>query len=131
MANSLECRAPFLDHRVVELAAAMPLKLKYRRGRGKRILLQVFGDLLPASVRNRSKMGFGVPLSHWFRHELREFARDTLLDPQTLARGYFRPEVVRSMVEDHQAGRFDHSYRLWALLVFELWQREWCDRPSS
>jgi len=130
MANSLECRAPFLDHQVVELAAAMPLALKYRRGRGKRILLEVFGDLLPASVRGRAKMGFGVPLGHWFRHELRDFARDVLLDPRALGRGYFRAEVVRSMVDDHQSGRYDHSYRLWALLVFELWQREWVDQPA-
>ncbi|HUY33815.1 MAG TPA: asparagine synthase (glutamine-hydrolyzing) [Pirellulales bacterium] len=131
MANSLECRAPFLDHQVVELAAAMPLALKYRRGRGKRILLEVFGDLLPKSVRRRAKMGFGVPLGHWFRHELREFARDVLLDSRSLGRGYFRADVVRSMVDDHQSGRFDHSYRLWALLVFELWQREWVDRPAT
>ncbi len=131
MANSLECRQPFLDHHVVELAAAMPRKLKYRRGRGKRILTEVFSDLLPLSVRRRPKMGFGVPLGHWFRNELRQFARDALLDSRAMNRGYFRPEVVRNMVEDHQAGRYDHSYRLWALLVFELWQREWVDQPVT
>lgn len=127
MANSLECRAPFLDHRLVEFAAAMPIARKYHRGRGKRILLEAFGDLLPPSILRRSKMGFGVPLDHWFRHELREFAREVLLDPASLGRGYFRPEVVTRLVEDHQAGRFDHSYRLWSLLFFELWQREWVD----
>jgi asparagine synthase (glutamine-hydrolysing) len=115
----------------VELAAAMPRRLKYRRGRGKRILTEVFADLLPLSVRRRAKMGFGVPLGHWFRHELRDFARDALLDPRALGRGYFRPEIVRNMVEDHQAGRYDHSYRLWALLVLELWHREWIDRPAG
>lgn len=129
MANSLECRQPFLDHRVVELAAAMPLKLKYRFGRGKRILKEVFGNLLPASIWRRKKMGFGVPLGHWFRNELKDFARDALLDSRALNRGYFRPEAVRSLVEDHQRGRYDHSYRLWALLVLELWHREWIDRP--
>jgi asparagine synthase (glutamine-hydrolysing) len=131
MANSLECRQPFLDQRVVELAAAMPRRLKYRRCRGKRILTEVFADLLPLSVRRRAKMGFGVPLGHWFRHELRDFARDALLDPRALGRGYFRPEIVRNMVEDHQAGRYDHSYRLWALLVLELWHREWIDQPAG
>jgi asparagine synthase (glutamine-hydrolysing) len=132
MANSLECRQPFLDHHVVELAAAMPLKLKYRHGRGKRILIETFADLLPVSVRRRAKMGFGVPLGHWFRHELKDFARDVLLDERALARGYFRPEAIRSLVEDHQTGHYDHSYRLWALLVLELWQREWLDaKPGN
>lgn len=130
MANSLECRQPFLDQHVVELAAAMPLALKYRRGRGKRILLETFADLLPASVRRRAKMGFGVPLGHWFRHELKDFARDVLLDERCLGRGYFRPEAVRNLVEDHQSGRYDHSYRLWSLLVLELWQREWLDAKA-
>jgi asparagine synthase (glutamine-hydrolysing) len=127
MANSLECRQPFLDHHLVELAAAMPIGLKYRRGRGKRILIETFADLLPLSVRRRAKMGFGVPLGHWFRHELKDFARDILLDERALSRGYFRPDAIRNLVDDHQAGRYDHSYRLWALLVLELWQREWLD----
>jgi asparagine synthase (glutamine-hydrolysing) len=72
-------------------------------------------------------MGFGVPLEHWFRHELRDFTRDILLGPTSLDRGYFRPEAVRRLVDDHQSGRFDHSYRLWALLVLELWHRQWID----
>jgi asparagine synthase (glutamine-hydrolysing) len=112
---------------VVELAARMPLRLKFRRGRGKRILLETFADLLPAPIRRRRKMGFGVPLDHWFRNELRDFAREILLDPHALARGYFRPEAVRRLLDDHQSGRFDHSVRLWALLVLELWQRQWVD----
>jgi hypothetical protein len=102
MAHGLECRQPFLDHRVVELAARMPLGLKFRRGRGKRILLRAFADLLPPRIRRRRKMGFGVPLDHWFRNELRGFAREILLDPRTLGRGYFRPETVRGLVEDQQ-----------------------------
>jgi len=125
MAHGLECRQPFLDHRVVELAAQMPRKLKFRRGRGKRILLEAFADLLPKPIRRRPKMGFGVPLDHWFRNELKEFAREVLLDRQTRQRGFFRPEVVTRLLDDHQQGRFDHSYRLWALLILELWQREW------
>ena len=67
----------------------------------------------------------GVPLDHWFRNELREFTREILLDRQTLDRGYFRPEAVQLLLDDHQSGRFDHSLRLWALLVLELWQRQW------
>jgi asparagine synthase (glutamine-hydrolysing) len=127
MAHGLECRSPFLDYRVVELAAAMPIELKFRRLRGKRLLAETFGHLLPREVLRRPKMGFGVPLAHWFRHELRDFARDVLLDSVTLQRGYFRPEAIRLLVDEHQNGSFDHGYRLWALLFFELWHRRWLD----
>ena len=72
-------------------------------------------------------MGFGVPLDHWFRHELRSYAREVLSDPRTLQRGYFRPEAVGQLLDEHQQARFNHGYRLWALLILELWQREWAD----
>ncbi|MCH8241600.1 MAG: asparagine synthetase B, partial [Planctomycetes bacterium] len=130
MAYSLECRSPFLDHRVVELAAHMPIELKRRRKQGKRILTETFGDLIPPSIRRRRKMGFGVPLDHWFRNELKPLLYDLLLDETSLGRGYFRPETVRSLIEEHVNGRWDHSYRLWALLCFELWQRTFLD-PSA
>jgi asparagine synthase (glutamine-hydrolysing) len=127
MANSLECRSPFLDHHVVELAAAMPVALKMPYLTGKRILKQTFRDLLPAEILRRGKMGFGVPLGDWFAHELAGYLREVLLDPSTLARGYFRPDAVRQLVEEHQAGFWDHSHRLWALLFFELWHRMYLD----
>jgi len=128
MAHGLECRQPMLDHRVVELAAALPLSLKMRMWRGKRILRAAFGDLLPATIFRRRKMGFGVPLDHWFRHELKEFAHQVLLDPRSLGRGYFRESVVRQLLEEHVTGVFDHSARLWSLLVLELWHQRWIDR---
>jgi len=127
MAHGLECRQPFLDHRVVELALEMPVRFKYRRGRGKRILRETFGDLVPPWVFRRPKMGFGVPLDRWFRHELRELAYDVLLASRTAARGYFRQPVVRRLLDEHVEGRGDHSQRIWALLVLELWMREWVD----
>ena len=127
MAHGLECRQPFLDYRVVELAARMPSRLKFRRGRGKRILMETFADLIPEPIRRRPKMGFGVPLEHWFRDELKDYARDVLLDRRTLQRGFFRPEVVAQLLDDHQQGRFNHASRLWSLLILELWQREWVD----
>ncbi len=125
MAHSLECRQPFLDYRVVELAARMPIGLKFRRGLGKRILRETFADLLPHDIQRRAKMGFGVPLDHWFRHELKDFSRDVLLDRKTLDRPYFRPAAVRQLLDEHQTSRFNHGYRLWSLLFFELWHREW------
>ena len=94
MAHSLECRGPFLDHRVVELAVAMPLdrKLQLRAGRSKVVLKQAFADLLPPPIRTRPKMGFGVPIGRWFRDELKDELQDVLLDPVCLDRGLFRPE---------------------------------------
>jgi asparagine synthase (glutamine-hydrolysing) len=127
MANGLECRQPLLDHRVVELAIGMPRSLKYHGRQSKWILQQAFGDLLPAAVFRRKKMGFGVPIDHWFRHELRDFAHEVLLDPSTLARGYFRREAVAQLLDEHTRGIFDHAYRLWSLLVLELWLRQWAD----
>jgi asparagine synthase (glutamine-hydrolysing) len=127
MTYGLECRSPFLDHRVAELAAAMPLELKLRGKQGKRILRETFADLIPSSIARRPKMGFGVPLDHWFRNELRPLLHDTLLSERSLSRGYFRPETVRQLIDEHVTGRWDHSYRLWALLVLELWQQTWLD----
>ena len=125
MAHGLECRQPFLDYRVVELAARMPGRLKFRRGRGKRILRETFADLLPATIARRSKMGFGVPLNQWFRHELKDFAHEVLLDRRSAQRGYFRPEAISALLAEHEQGRFNHGYRLWSLLILELWFREW------
>jgi asparagine synthase (glutamine-hydrolysing) len=130
MAYGLECRSPLLDHRVAELAARMPIRLKQRGRRGKRILTETFADLLPPSIQRRKKMGFGVPIDHWFRNELKPLVHDALLDRRALQRGYFRPEIVRRLVDEHMTGGWDHSYRLWALLCFELWQRTYLDPPA-
>jgi asparagine synthase (glutamine-hydrolysing) len=131
MANSLECRAPFLDHRVVELACRMPVGTKLRGGRAKRVLCEAFPELLPSRVARRPKMGFGVPLASWFRGELKDHSRQVLLDPRAGQRGYFRPGVVERMWNEHQSGKFDHGYRLWALLFFELWHQQWLDGEPS
>lgn len=128
MAHGLECRQPLLDHRVVELAIAMPASLKRRWGRGKSILRAAFGELLPDEVWTRPKMGFGVPLDSWLRGELRPLMHDLLLDNTAKSRGYFRPEAVQQLVTEHETEVFDHSYRLWALIIFEAWLREWIDK---
>jgi len=125
MAHGLECRAPILDYRVVEFAAALPVKLKYRFGCGKRLLREAFGDLLPREVFTRRKMGFGVPLDSWFRRELKPLGDDLLLSPGARCRAFFRPEAVAGLWNDHQSGRYDTSNRLWALVMLEAWLREW------
>lgn len=131
MAHSLEARSPFLDHHVVELAALMPIRLKFGAGRAKQILLDTFPDLLPPAIQTRRKMGFGVPLSVWFRGELRDLLRDTLLSSQATARGYFDPRAVERLIDEHESGRWDHSHRLWNLLVFEEWHRQYVDVPIA
>jgi asparagine synthase (glutamine-hydrolysing) len=133
MAHSLECRGPFLDHRVVELAVAMPLdrKIQLHSGRTKIVLKKAFSDLLPPAIRTRSKMGFGVPISRWFREELRQEVTEVLLDSVCLDRGLFRPAVVRQLVSEHQFGRREHSQRLWVLLMLELWFRRYLDSRTA
>ncbi|GIW89243.1 MAG: asparagine synthetase B [Isosphaeraceae bacterium] len=130
MAHSLECRSPFLDHRLVELALAMPVerKLRLRRGRSKVILKRAFADLLPPAIRTRAKMGFGVPIDRWFRGPLRHELRAVLLDNRSVDRGLFRRAAVEKLLADHEAGRRDHAYRLWSLLVLELWFRHQVER---
>jgi len=125
MAHGLECRQPFLDHRLVEFCIGLPSRFKLRRGRGKYLLRRAFRDLLPAEIWSRKKMGFGVPLDQWFRNELRPMAHDLLLDQTARQRGYFRPEAIEALLREHESCAFDHSYRLWALLMLELWHRSW------
>ncbi|MSR59917.1 MAG: asparagine synthase (glutamine-hydrolyzing) [Planctomycetaceae bacterium] len=127
MTYGLEARCPFLDHKVVEFAARLPIEWKLKGSRGKKILVDTFADLLPRDIQRRKKMGFGVPLGQWFRHELRPLLQDVLLDRQSLERGIFRPEAIRQLVEEHVENRWDHSYRLWPLLVLELWQQKFLD----
>jgi asparagine synthase (glutamine-hydrolysing) len=130
MAVGLEARSPFLDHHVAELAALMPIELKQTSAGGKRILIETFSDLLPASIQSRPKMGFGVPLAPWFRGSLSGFVREILLDRRTLDRGLFRREELERYVTEHATGRWDHGYRLWTLLIAELWMRTWADAAT-
>ena len=130
MANSLEARVPFLDHKFMELAAGIPSQLKLRGRESKFILKKAFEDLLPDPILKRRKMGFGVPLSRWFRKELREYTREMLLDAKTLNRGYFRREGVERLLNEHIELRYDHSTRIWALLVLEMWFRIFVDREE-
>lgn len=131
MAFSLECRSPFLDQEVIELAARMPIELKLHGNQGKQILIDTFADLLPPSIQHRRKMGFGVPLANWFRGELKPFLSDVLFDSRTQSRGYFEPAAVQRLFDEHQQQKTDHSHRLWALLCLELWQRMFLDTAEA
>ena len=121
MANSLECRSPFLDHKLIEFAFSLPGGYKLDAGgRHKRILKEAFKDWLPAGFMERQKKGFSVPLEKWLREDLGELMRDQLLGARALS-PWIRQERVETMVQDHLSGRASHSNRLWALLVLSQW----------
>jgi len=121
MAVSLEARSPFLDHHLMEFAAGLPEKFKLRGLTTKYLLKRVLKDLVPQENLTRSKMGFGVPIGHWFRGAMQPFLRQTLLSEKALGRGLFKPEAVRAIIDQHVAHKQDHSHRLWSLLMLELW----------
>lgn len=125
MAHGLEVRQPFLDHRLVDFASSLAMKHKMRGLRGKQILRHAFGDLLPKSIWERPKMGFGVPLDHWFREELREMTNEVLLNPAAKCLRFFRRDAIENLLTQHQSRAFDHSYRLWSVLMLELWLQKW------
>ncbi|MFH1958583.1 MAG: asparagine synthase (glutamine-hydrolyzing) [bacterium] len=128
MANSLEARAPFLDYRFIEFTAALPAEWKLKGLRSKYILKESFRDFLPPEILNRGKQGFGIPLDEWFRGKLKNYIRDMVLSPAALKRGYFNSRNLRRFINDHVEGRANHGYRLWALLMLELWHRIFIDR---
>jgi asparagine synthase (glutamine-hydrolysing) len=110
------------------MAASLPPSLKIQGLEKKYLLKRAMADLLPVEILNRPKQGFIVPIDHWFRHDLQEMAYDTLLDPRSLGRGYFRPEVVRRLLDEHVRGVQNFHRQLWNLLMLELWHRCFIDR---
>ncbi len=127
MAVSLEARSPFLDHHVIEFAASLPENFKLRGLTTKYLLKRVLKRLLPAENLKRSKMGFGVPIGHWFRGQMQSFLCETLLSEKALSRGLFRPDVVRRLITEHTAGERDYAHQLWTLLMLELWFERFID----
>jgi asparagine synthase (glutamine-hydrolysing) len=127
MANSLEARVPFLDHKLMEVVAGIPSHFKLKGSISKFILKKTFSDFLPEAVLKRKKMGFGVPISRWIKNELRDYVYEVLLDRKTLNRGYFKKEGIERLLEEHIASRYDHSAKIWALLFLEIWFRIFMD----
>ena len=127
MAVSLEARSPFLDHQVIEFAASLPEKLKMRRLTTKYLLKKVLRKLIPSENLDRRKMGFGVPIGHWFRGKMQPFLREVILSDKAMRRGLFKPEAVRQLVELHTRGERDYSHQLWTLLMLELWFNRFID----
>lgn len=124
MANSLEGRIPFLDHRLIELSWHMPLSIKIREGKGKWLLRSLLYDYVPKQLVDRPKAGFAVPLAKWLRGDLREWA-ESLLDEQALnATGLFDAKKLRAVWQAHLSGQHDYQYQLWGPLMLLAWQNE-------
>jgi asparagine synthase (glutamine-hydrolysing) len=123
MSQGLELRSPFLDSKFLEFAASVPARYKVSGAKTKYLLKRSLATILPADILARPKMGFGVPLSHWFRGPLKDFAYQVLLSERSTKRGYFRLDYVKSLLDEHASGKKDHAYRLWSLLVLEVWHQ--------
>ena len=130
MANSLEVRAPFLDRRVMEFAARLPLNLKARNGRGKWLLRRVLSKYVPPELVERPKAGFAIPLDSWVRGPLREWVEDLISEKRLREEGLFRPAVVRRQWREHLSGTRNWIAPLWSVLMFQAWN-ERRELPSS
>jgi asparagine synthase (glutamine-hydrolysing) len=127
MAHSLEVRAPFLDHRIVEFAASLPSHLKIQNGQQKYVLKKALRSLLPDSILDRKKHGFTVPLESWFRNELRNLAEEKILAGGAMSE-IFSSKSLHSIWNEHQSRKTDHGTLLWSLLMFALWHEEYVSR---
>jgi len=131
MATAVELRVPFLDHKLVEFAATLPEPLKISHNKGKWILRQAMGTVLPPSIIHRSKKGFPSPAAAWFRVELRDFVRDTLLGRNAACRKFFDSQAIEGIVSRQEKGKFSGFQEVWSLLVFEFWHKRFIENFSS
>jgi len=131
MANSLEMRSPFLDHKLFEFSASLPHSWKVKGLATKYILKKSFENFIPRKIIRRGKMGFGIPVGKWFRTSWKNYFREIVLSHKALSRGYFKREFLEEMFREHMDGRKDHGYCFWALLNLELWHRAYIDKPCE
>jgi asparagine synthase (glutamine-hydrolysing) len=125
MAVALEVRVPLLDHRVVEYTATLSDRVKYKNGTGKYLLKKLLSKYLPGHLFERPKMGFGVPIDRWFRGELKGLLLDYLSPERLKKEGLFDYTLVENRLKEHLSGQANHHYRLWALLMWEMWRERW------
>jgi asparagine synthase (glutamine-hydrolysing) len=131
MAHSLELRAPFCDHRLIEQSLNLPSAVKLPGLALKGLLKRAFADVLPRAIVRRRKQGFMVPLARWLRTDLRPLMADLLAPEQIAARGLFEPRAVEELVREHQGRARNHADRLWTLMMLELWVRQYLDGPGT
>lgn len=125
MGTSLECRAPFLDHELVEFVARLPYGMKLKRLRMKHILKEAMSHVLPRDIVKRPKKGFGIPVAKWIKGPLKELVLDLLSIDRIRKEGFFRPEAVSQILTDHFSGRADNRQKIWTLIMFEQWFERW------
>lgn len=124
MANSLETRAPFLDHELIELARRLPNSLLINNGVGKIALRKILYKYVPKQLIERPKTGFSIPIADWLRGPLREWAEDNLSESRIKSEGYLNQELISLIWQEHISGRYDWSDRLWGVLMFESWLKD-------
>ena len=131
MAHGVEVRVPFLDKRVVEVAASLDVNMKQRGKEGKWILKKMAGRYLPKSIIYRPKSSFGAPLRRWLKHDLKPLVDDLLSEASLQQRGLFKPEAVHKLIKQDRCGQEDYSYPIFSLLCIELWCRIFLDGDTS
>jgi asparagine synthase (glutamine-hydrolysing) len=131
MAHGLESRSPLLDHVFMEWAMTIQESVKMAGGVTKAVFKKAMEPYLPHDLLYRPKMGFGAPVDHWFRAELKDMAHDVLLSASATARNIFNKDYVQRLLNEHVSGQYNHQSRLWALLMLELWFRMWVDQPAE
>ncbi len=127
MSHSLEVRSPFLDYELWQLVFSMPEETRFNNYQGKYILKETMAGVLGKDFVYRGKMGFGVPLNYWFNGQLEEYAREILLGKKFIGRGFFNLDYLNKIFSIHKSGRRDFSRKIWGLLFFEHWCRNWLD----
>jgi len=124
MFSALEVRSPFLDYELVSLTAKMPYKFKTGFFQGKKIFRKMLRKYLPKNVLYRKKHGFSVPIKHWFRNELKDYIKKTVLDKNGIVLQVMKKEKVEELVKDHSKGH-DNAKKLWTLMVLNLWHEKY------
>jgi len=125
MAVGLETRAPFLDHRVAQVAWRLPMAMKIRGNTSKWALRQILYQYVPQELIDRPKAGFAIPIGQWLRGPLRGWASELLHPDRLASEGYLRPEPITRLWHQHLSGSYDHTTKLWTVLMWQAWLEQW------
>ena len=130
MANSLEARSPFLDHKMLEFTATIPTRFKIGLFNKKIILIKALKNVLPRNILKKKKQGFSIPMSKWMREELSNYTEDILTSNDCKSRKIFNQNYIKNLLYEHKNKIKDNGYRMWTLLCLELWFKEFIDNDE-